>query len=215
MGLRSVRRIALLAGFALFWVPSVAHAAVQIRVPSGCIYGSSSDTPQTIPYNLAGLAPSGHYVVTLDGKQVATGNADASGAASGEFPAPLIRHAERHAVVSVTDGQTSDSHTIDLTDFDAAVTPSTGSTRRAVRISLWGWVRKTVYLHWIPPHSRKAASTARITKTGGTCGHATARLPHLFPAGAKKGRWKLIFDTSRKLSKSTNPLRIEYDITVR
>ena len=214
MGLRSVRGVAPLLGLALLWAPAAAHAAVQISVPHGCVYGSSSDTTQSIPFNLAGAAPNARYVVSLDGKQVATGTAAANGAASGKFDAPKIHHAERSATISVTDGHTTASQKIDLTDFDAAVAPTTGSTRRAVRISLWGWVGKTVYLHYLAPHSHKASSTVRVAKTSGTCGHATGRLKHLFPAGAQKGGWKLIFDTTRKLSKQTNPLRIEYDITV-
>jgi len=52
-------------------------------------------------------------------------------------------------------------------------------------------------------------------RTGGLCGHARARIAHLFARRTKKGHWKLVFDTKRKLSKSSDPLRIEYDIAVR
>jgi hypothetical protein len=218
MGFRSTRRAVLLAAaallFALLLVPTAANAAVQIAVPQGCVYGSSADTPQTIPYNLAGMAPGAHYSVTLDGQAVATGTADAAGAASGEFPAPTLRHAEKQATVAVNDGTATAQQTIDLTDFDAAITPSTGATRRRVKIALFGWVGKTVFLHYLPPHSKKATRTVRIAKTTGTCGHATARLSHLFPRGARKGKWRLIFDTSRTYRSSTK-LKIEYDTTIR
>ena len=215
MGLRSARFLAFLAGFAAFSAPSVAHAAVQLAVPKGCIYGSTASVSQTIPYNVVGMAANAGYTVSLDGSQVATGTADASGVASGTFAAPDIHHAERTATVAVTDGLTTATQTIDLTDFDAGVTPVGGSARRAVRISLWGWVDKTVFLHYVAPGSHKAARTVRVAKTAGTCGHATARITHLFPAGTKKGHWKLVFDTSRKLSRASAALRIAYDIAVR
>ena len=214
MEFRSARRVALCASLTVLALPAAAHAAVKIAVPQGCVYASSADTTQTIPYNLAGMAAGAHYAVNLDGRQVASGTADASGAASGEFDAPVLRHAERKATVSVSDGQTTDQQTIQLTDFDAAITPSTGSTRRRVKVALFGWVGNTVFLHYIPPHSRKPSQTIRIAKTTGTCGRATARIRHLFPAGARKGNWKLIFDTRRRYSSKTK-LRIEYDTTIR
>jgi hypothetical protein len=215
MGLRSARRVALLAGVALVWTPAMAHAAVQIAVPHGCIYGSSSTTSQTIPFNVAGMAANSPYQVSLDGNTVATGTANASGQAAGSFASPKMRHSEREAVVSVTDGLTTDTKIIDLTDFDAAVTPVTGSAHRAVRVSMWGWVGKTVFLHYIAPGAKKPARTVRLAKTGGMCGHAQARIPHLFPRGAKAGTWKLVFDSSRRLRRSSDPFRIEYNIAVR
>src|SRR5581483_5405343 len=164
MEFRSARRVALCASATVLALPAAAHAAVQIAVPQGCVYASSADTTQTIPYNLAGMAAGAHYVVNLNGTQVATGTADASGAASGDFDAPVLTHAERQATVSVNDGQTTAQQTIQLTDFDAAITPSTGSTRRRVKVSLFGWVSHTVFLHYIPPHSRKPTRTIRVAK---------------------------------------------------
>jgi hypothetical protein len=204
-----------LAGLALIWAPSIAHAAVQLAVPKGCIYASSSSTSQTIPFNVSGMAAGAHYVVALDGTVVTSGTANATGDASGTFASPSVHHAERQAVVSVSDGTATASKTIDLTDFDAGVTPAGGSTRRAVHVSLWGWVGKTVFLHYLAPRSKKAARTVRIARTTGTCGHAQARIPHLFPAGTKKGNWKLVFDSKRRLGKPTDPLRIDYTIAVR
>jgi hypothetical protein len=214
MEFRSARRAALCAGATLLALPAAAHAAVKIAVPQGCVYASTADTAQTIPFNLAGMAAGAHYAVNLDGKQVANGTADASGAASGEFDAPVLSHAEKRATVTVSDGTTTDQQTIQLTDFDATISPSTGSTRRRVKVSLFGWVGNIVYLHYIAPHSKKPTRTVRIAKTTGTCGHATAHVRHLFPAGARKGKWRLIFDTARKYSAKTK-LRIEYDTTIR
>jgi hypothetical protein len=214
MGSGSARRVALIAGVVALAAPAAAHAAVKIAVPQGCVYASSADTAQTVPYNLAGMAAGAHYTVKLDGTSVATGVADATGVASGEFPAPVLHHIDRQSTVSVTDGVSTDQQTIDLTDFDATITPSTGAVRRRVKISLFGWVGKTVFLHYLPPHSKKPSQTIRVTRTSGRCGHGTARLPHLFPTGAKRGAWRLIFDTSRRYH-STAKLRIEYDTTIR
>jgi hypothetical protein len=214
MGLGSVRRIALLAGVALVCTPALAHAAVQIAVPTGCLYGSSSNTSQTIPFNVAGMAANAPYQVSLDGNAVATGTANASGQASGTFASPKLHHSERQAVVSVTDGLTTDTKIIDLTDFDAGVTPVSGSSRRAIRVNLWGWVGKTVFLHYIAPGSTKAARTIRVARTGGICGHAQRRIAHLFPRGTKAGTWRLVFDSRRRLSKASDPFRIEYNIAV-
>jgi hypothetical protein len=213
MGSRSARRVALIAGVMALAAPAAAHAAVKIAVPKGCVYASSADTAQTVPYNLAGMAAGAHYTVKLDGTAVATGVADATGLGSGEFPAPVLRHTDRQSTVSVTDGVSTDQQTIDLTDFDATITPSTGTVRRRVKISLFGWVGKTVFLHYIAPHATKPSRTVRVTRTGGRCGRGTARLAHLFPAGAKRGAWRLIFDTSRRYH-STAKLRIEYDTTI-
>jgi hypothetical protein len=214
MGFRSARRIALLAGATVLIVPAAAHAAVQLAVPKGCVYASSAGTPQTVPYNIAGLTPGAPFTISLDGKAVANGTAPADGKATGEFKAPVLSHAEKQATVSVTDGHTTNQQTIDLTDFDAAITPSTGSTRRRVKVALFGWGGKTVFLHYLAPHSTKPARTVRVTRTSGRCGHATTHLKHLFPAGARRGKWRLIFDTSRAYH-STTQLRIEYDTTIR
>jgi hypothetical protein len=202
-----------MAGIAVFAAPAAANAAVKIAVPTGCVYSSTADTAQTVPYNLAGMAAGAHYVVSLDGQQVATGTADAGGLASGDFPSPILRHATKQATVSVTDGLTTDQQTIDLTDFDAAITPSTGSARRAVKVALYGWVGKTVFLHYLPPGAKKPSQTIRIKRTSGRCGHGTARIPHLFPTGAKRGAWRLVFDTTRTYHANTK-LRIEYDTTI-
>jgi hypothetical protein len=214
MGFRSARRISLIAAAIVLLAPAAARAAVKLAVPTGCVYASTTDTQQTIPYNLAGLVPGAHFTVSLDGKAVANGTAPANGQASGNFPAPVVTHAERQATVSVTDGQTTDQQTIDLTDFDAVITPSTGSTRRRVKVRLFGWVGKTVFLHYLPPHAKKPSRTVRIAKTRGRCGHATAHLKHLFPANARRGKWRLIFDTSRAYRTNTK-LRIRYDTTIR
>jgi hypothetical protein len=214
MGFRAARRISLIAGATVLIVPAAAHAAVRLAVPTGCVYASSAGSKQTIPYNIAGLVAGAHFTVSLDGKAVANGTAPATGQASGEFPAPTLNHAEKQATVSVTDGQTTDQQTIELTDFDAAITPATGSTSRRVKVALFGWVGKTVFLHYLPPHATKPSRTVRITKTRGTCGRATAHLKHLFPAGARRGKWRLIFDTSRAYHSKTK-LRIEYDTTIR
>jgi hypothetical protein len=214
MDFRSARRVAFCAGATVLALPAVAHATVQIAVPQGCVYASSADITQTIPFNLAGMAAGAHYAVNLNGSQVANGTADATGAASGEFDAPVVTHAEKTATVSVSDGQTTDQKTIQLTDFDAAITPSTGSTRRRVKVSLFGWVGNTVFLHYIPPHSRKPTRTIRVARTTGACGHATTHIRHLFPAGARKGKWRLIFDTRRRYSSKTR-LRIEYRTSIR
>jgi hypothetical protein len=214
MGTRSARRVALIAGIAVFGVPAAANADVKLAVPTGCVYSSTADTAQTVPYNLAGMAVGAHYVVSLDGQAVANGTADSGGRASGDFPAPVLHQATKRSTVSVTDGTTTDQQTIDLTDFDAAITPSTGSARRAVKIALFGWVGRTVFLHYLPPGAKKPSRTVRITRTSGRCGHGTARLAHLFPTGAKRGAWRLVFDTTRKYHASTK-LRIEYDTTLR
>jgi hypothetical protein len=202
-----------MAGIALFAAPAAAHAAVQLAVPTGCVYSSTAQTAQTVPYNLAGMTAGTHYVVSLDGKAVANGTADSGGRASGDFPSPVLRHATKQATVSVTDGTSTAKQTIDLTDFDAAITPSTGAARRAVRIALFGWVGKTVFLHYLPPGAKKPSQTVRIARTTGRCGHGRTRLTHLFPAGAKRGGWRLVFDTTRIYHASTK-LRIEYDTTI-
>jgi hypothetical protein len=202
-----------MAGIAALAAPAAANAAVKIAVPTGCVYASTADTAQSVPYNLAGMTAGAHYVVSLDGKAVANGTADAGGRASGDFPAPILHHTAKQAAVSVTDGTTTDTQTIDLTDFDAAITPSTGSARRAIRIALFGWVGKTVFLHYLPPGAKKPSRTVRVARTTGRCGHGRARLAHLFPTAAKRGAWRLVFDTTRAYHASTR-LRIEYDTSI-
>jgi hypothetical protein len=211
MNTRLARRVAFAAALSLMAIPAAAHAAVQIGVPTGCVYGSSPGTPQTIPYDLSGLTPGASYTVSLGGKPRAAGTAKADGTASGEFTAPLIHHAVRTETATVQSNGATASQKIDLTDFDAAITPSSGPESRAVKIALYGWVGKTVFLHYLAPHSKTAFSTVRVAKTGGKCGHARARLTHLFPAGSAAGPWRLIFDTSRKYHSNTK-LRIEYDV---
>src|SRR4030088_2163672 len=112
MGRRSACRVALMAGVVATAAPAAAHAAAKIAVPTGCVYASSADAAQTIPYNLAGLTPSAHYTVSLDGRSVKTGVADTTGSATGDFPAPVLRHTEKQATVSVSDGTTTDQQKI-------------------------------------------------------------------------------------------------------
>jgi hypothetical protein len=66
-----------------------------------------------------------------------------------------------------------------------------------VRITLYGWGRaRTVYLHFVPPRSRRAKRTIRIARTEGMCGHATRRLRHFWPFLPRtSGTWRLQFDT--------------------
>jgi hypothetical protein len=211
MNTRSARGVGFVATLLLLAIAPAAHAAVEIGVPTGCVYGSSPGTPQTIPYDLTGLAPGAPFTVSLGGKVRDSGTAKVDGTASGEFAAPDIHHGVRTETATVQSNGATASQRIDLTDFDAAITPSGGASTRAVRIALYGWVGKTVFLHYLAPHSKTPYRTIRITKTGGKCGHARARLAHLFPTAISPGSWRLIFDTSRKYHSNTK-LRIEYDI---
>ncbi len=78
-------------------------------------------------------------------------------------------------------------------------------------IHLNGWGRgQTVYLHFVPPRSRRAVRTVRVGRTAGGCGHATLRLAHFWPFVPRKaGAWRLQFDVKRAYDPA-NRLAVTY-----
>jgi hypothetical protein len=72
--------------------------------------------------------------------------------------------------------------------------------RREVKITLEGWLGKTVYIHYMPPFpKRKSVKTRKVGKTKKPCGKLTKRFKHLFPFKPKPGgSWQVVFDTHRK-----------------
>lgn len=84
--------------------------------------------------------------------------------------------------------------------FTGAIAPKSKQSkpkpRRKVRISLEGWLGKTVYAHFIPPFPKtKSKKTIKIGKTRGNCGKLTKRLSHLFPFKPTAGAWQVVLDT--------------------
>lgn len=189
--------------------------AATLTLPGAC--GLASDSrlgPQRIPFRVDGLRPSSPFTVTANGKPVGDGTTDAAGAAVGTFSAPFLDDADKAYSIVVSDGIASATAGITLTTHSVSVKPGSGKPNRRVKIRLFGWLGKTVYMHFIPPHKKKASRTVRLAKTAGPCGHGTKRLPHFYAtARPKAGVWMIVFDTARKYKKGA-PLAIRFKSTI-
>ena len=65
---------------------------------------------------------------------------------------------------------------------------------------LSGATNPPIYVHYVQP-SGGSVKTYKLGTAGGACGKLTSTKRRLFPFAARRGNWKLQFDTSKKYVK--------------
>jgi hypothetical protein len=211
-------RVVLIATVLALTSAASAAAAPRIALDRSCYYGTTKDGSlrDTISVSGTGFEPNAPLSFDADEMPLKVLGGPRRTDARGSFTAtrlasPPVSRGEKVYFVNATAGDLTAGHVATITDFAADIFPTAKpggrglDPRRRVRISLAGWgAGKTIYLHFVPPRSRKAKSTVRIGRTGGDCGVATRRLRHFWPFRPRTpGTWRLQFDTKRRYSVKT------------
>lgn len=172
-------------------------SAATLTLGTGCVLSSAD-----VPFAAAGLAPNTFYTVTANGLTVGSGTTTAAGVAGGTFHSPSASK-EEATTIAVSDGTTTATASVQLTPHDALVNPLSGKPNRRVKIHLYGWFGRTVYIHFIAPHKKGASRTVKLSKTHGPCGHAIVKLRHWYStASPTRGTWHIVFDTKKSYKKN-------------
>jgi hypothetical protein len=213
----SVRVVLIATVLGLTFAASAA-AAPRIALDRTCYYATSKERGlrDTISVSGTGFEPNAPLSFAADETRLkwlrGPRRTDAQGAFTAtRLASPPVSHGEKVFFVNASAADQTAGHVATVTDFAANIFPTAApggrglDPRRRVRISLAGWgAGKTIYLHFVPPRSRKAKSTVRVGRTGGDCGVATKRLRHFWPFRPRQpGTWRLQFDTKRRYSIKT------------
>ncbi|MCW3039671.1 MAG: hypothetical protein JWM31_1576 [Solirubrobacterales bacterium] len=194
-------------------VPSAASAA-SIAVDRAC-YADPGQRKDTVRLTGAGFTPSAQYQVTLDGQPLTggTGTTDAAGNLSGSFTAPqLAAGVHEHAyTLGVQEGPNAPSARFTVSTLLADFTPPSGDPKTLrVRFSVFGFglsgiAAPAVYVHYVRPDTGRVQQTIRLGTGTGACGSVRqTKKRRLFPFAARKGTWRLQFDSSRTYRKGTS-----------
>lgn len=207
-------RLLLCAGavVALTGSAAASASAASVVTSRACYLNDGSSTTATIA--ASGFTPGGALSVFVDGAQVASATADASGAVGpGQVKVPALGNTTGEAshTVTVNDGTNSASASFSTTRVRGDFSPSSGNPRTLkVSFSAFGFnliAPSTVYVHYITPKG-KLKKTISLGKAKGACGHITStKKRKLFNFTAERGKWILQYDTSRKYKKGNSKTR--------
>ncbi len=195
--------------------PGAATAsAAEVRVDRAC-YADPGDRRDAVRLTGTGFTPGATYQVTLDGKPLAggTGRTDAAGAMSGSFVAPRVASASRSARLhtfrlGVEEGVNAPETTFTVSRLLASFAPATGTLRTlVVRFSVFGFglqapARPLVYLHYVRPGGA-LQRTVRLGRASAPCGGLRSARRRLFDFGARRGLWRLQFDTRSRYDRGS------------
>jgi hypothetical protein len=198
--------------------PSAASAA-SISVDRKC-YADPGERKDTVRLTGTGFTPGAQYQVTLDGQPLTggTGVTDAAGNLSGTFTSPQLASGDGEHVykLGVQEGANAPETEFTVSTLLADFTPSSGDPKTLkVRFKFFGFGLSDaappptpVYVHYVRPDNGKVQKTIRLGTARGACGSISrTALRRLFPFTARRGTWKLQFDSSptyrRGTSKST------------
>lgn len=188
-------------------LPATAPAA-SLSVDRSC-YGPG----ERVKLSGGGYTANGPVALSVSGRQLGIGTANAVGELAIDLPAPSIQARQRTDTFVATD-QTNLSLTataaIKLTSLDVDVTPKNGNPAKAKRVVARGFTRgRTLYAHVRRGSSKRNVKVGRLK---GACGTLNVKR-RLFPANAKSGVYNVQFDTKRTYSAKTAP-QVAFVVTV-
>jgi hypothetical protein len=199
--------VPLLCLTAVLALPAVTHAAT-LTTERSC-YRSG----ERIDMNGTGFTPNGPVTLSVDGQQLASGNADAVGSFPAWATAPSVTSGQRtfnYTAADGTDPALMATAPVAVTAIDVNVTPKRGNPGTLRRIKARGFDRgKTLWAHV------KRGSKKRNVKIGavkGACGKVSAR-KRLFASDAPSGLYEVRFDTRRRYSTTAVP-QVAFLVTV-
>ncbi len=178
--------------------PGVA-ASAQVSVARRCYA-----VGQKVVVTGDGFAASAPYDLSIDGVDFGQSLTDAHGGfrasvLPGGIGAGQVQIRDR---LEATDGVRRAGAAFTVTRATGALfgAGSSGSPRRTVPFTVWDFApsgpRVKVYLHYVAPSDRAAATVALGTTTG-QCGELVTQPRELFPFTPSVGSWTLQFDTHR------------------
>lgn len=209
---RQLMSLLAAAGAALVAVPAAAPAA-QIAVDHVC-YADPGQRADTVALTGSGFVPNAPYALTIDGRPVATGTADPTGALSHPLTVPSLdgtvgRGTLHHTfTVAAQDGTSTATAALSVSKLFATFKPAAGNPKTLkVRFSLYGFSlagrqSPPIYVHYVRPDGR-VKQTFRLGVGRGPCGSMRSSLRRLFPFRTSRGAWKLQFDTSKRYRRGT------------
>lgn len=159
----------------------------------------------------AGFTPGAALQVKVDARTLGTVHADAAGGGGFTWNPPRApgtrQGGEAAHTLTVEQGTSVATRRFYSTRFGADFSPSAGDPNRLrTRFTVYGMgARRTLYLHYIPPGSRRSTLNRPIGRLGGACGKLRSPAMRLFPFRPTAGTWKLQFDTRRSYSSRAIP----------
>jgi hypothetical protein len=208
------RLIAFLPLLGLLGAGVPAASAAVITVDRPC-YADPGQRRDTVQLSGSGFTPGAQYQVTLDGQPLTggTGTTDPAGNLTGSFTAPeLAAGSRRHRyTLGVQEGGNAPTTRFSVARLVADFTPSSGDPQTLrVRFAVFGFGlsgdrRPAVYVHYVRPDTGRVQRTVRLGTAKSACGSIlrTARR-RLFPFPARRGTWRLQFDTSERYRRGTS-----------
>lgn len=192
-----------------------AHAA-EIHLDRAC-YADPAQRADAIVLAGSGFTPNAAYQVTLDGRPLpnGTGTSDGTGAVAGNLPAPSLTTTVGQKVYQHTftlgamEGANAPTAQFTVSKLFATFTPASGNPKTLkVRFKLYGFglagaTAPAIYLHYVRPDGT-LQKTYRLGTGRGPCGSLSTSRRRLFPFAARRGSWKLQFDTSRRYVRGTS-----------
>jgi hypothetical protein len=186
-------RLVVLSAVLLAGAAAVAHAAdVGPRYACYTTHRGASFTLLG-----SGFLPGSLVHVHLGSRSLPDARADLEGRVKKAYDLPGLA-ASRHSQgfsLTASDGSSTARSVLRVTRFDVGIAPASGKPRRRVRLALYGWFGKTVWVHYVGPHAHHASRTVRVGRTRGACGELHTHLNHLYPFRPRAGVWRLQFDT--------------------
>lgn len=158
----------------------------------------------------SGFAANAPVTVSQNGQQIGTAQTNALGSFQVSYAAPAVSETQRQSAINVsaTDGTSTATASSKVSAFNADFSPSSGNPRtlkvnfQADGFNLLGGPASTVYLHYIAPGG-KVKLTKRLGKARGACGQLSTSKRKLFPFAARRGTWRLQWDTRKTYKRCT------------
>lgn len=202
--MRARIRPVLLAAALLAAAPAAADAAT-LELNRSCYLKEG-----VIGLSGSGFAVNAPVTVTQNGQQIGTAQTNALGSFQVSYSAPNVSDTQRQTAidVSATDGTNTAAASSRVSTFNADFSPSSGNPRtlkvnfKADGFNLLGGPASTVYLHYIAPGGKRKM-TKRLGKAQGACGQLSTSKRKLFPFAAKRGTWRLQWDTRKTYKRCT------------